>query len=40
MVAALPPASTTWVHFENSSHAIAGDEPDKFGAVIRSFIAD
>jgi proline iminopeptidase len=40
MVAALPSASTTWVHFENSSHAIAGDEPDAFGAAVRSFIAN
>jgi pimeloyl-ACP methyl ester carboxylesterase len=40
MVEALPAASTTWVRFDGSSHAIARDEPDAFGAAVRSFIGD
>jgi pimeloyl-ACP methyl ester carboxylesterase len=37
MVAALPEALTTWVHFEHSAHAIAADEPDAFLAALRAF---
>jgi pimeloyl-ACP methyl ester carboxylesterase len=38
LVAALPPALTTWVHFEHSAHTIAADEPEAFLATIRAFI--
>jgi pimeloyl-ACP methyl ester carboxylesterase len=38
LVVALPKASTTWVRFEHSAHAIAADEPDAFLAAIRTFV--
>jgi pimeloyl-ACP methyl ester carboxylesterase len=40
MIKSLPPALTTSIQFEHSSHIIAVDEPEAFLAAIRAFIAD
>lgn len=38
IVSALPKQLTTWVHFAQSAHTIAADEPEAFLTAIREFI--